>query len=63
MPAATTVTRAVFGKMPDGTAVSIYTLANKNGLAARITNYGGIVVSLETPDRDGRPPCRSVHAR
>ena len=53
MPAATTITRADFGKTPDGTAVSIYTLANKNGLGARITNYGGIVVSLETPDRNG----------
>lgn len=40
MPAATTSTRADFGKTPDGTAVSIYTLANKNGLGARITLDG-----------------------
>lgn len=33
--------------------VNIYTLTNANGLRARITNYGGILVSLEVPDREG----------
>ncbi len=33
--------------------VNLYTLTNRNGLRARITNYGGILVSLEVPDRDG----------
>jgi DUF1680 family protein/galactose mutarotase-like enzyme len=33
--------------------VHLYTLTNKNGLKAGITNYGGILVSLEVPDRDG----------
>ena len=51
--AATKVTQADFGKMPNGTAVKIFTLTNKNGLEARITNYGGIVVSLKTPDKKG----------
>jgi aldose 1-epimerase len=45
---------AEFGKLPDGTAVQIYTLKNKNGLGARITNYGGIVQSLDAPDRNGK---------
>jgi aldose 1-epimerase len=53
MQAATT-TRADFGKTRDGVSVSIYTLTNQNGVTARITNYGGIVVSLQTPDRNGR---------
>ncbi len=45
------VTRQVFGKMPDGTPVEIYTL--KDGLIeARIMTYGGIVVSLRAPDRN-----------
>lgn len=52
MPAATT--RADFGKTADGVAVSIYTLTNKNGVEARITNYGGIVVSIKAPDRSGQ---------
>jgi aldose 1-epimerase len=45
--------QAEFGQTPDGVAVQIYTLINKNGLEARITNYGGIVVSLKAPDRNG----------
>ncbi len=53
MSAATTTTRADFGKTRDGVAVSIYTLKNQNSVTARITNYGGILVSLETPDRNG----------
>lgn len=37
----------------NGQAVSLYTLRNRNGMSARITNYGGIVVSLMAPDRNG----------
>jgi aldose 1-epimerase len=37
-----------------GTPVSIYTLTNHHGLRARVTNYGGSVVSLEVPDRNGK---------
>lgn len=51
--AKTKLTRAEFGKTLDGVPVQIYTLTNKNGLEARITNYGGIVVSLQAPDRNG----------
>ena len=32
----------------------LYTLRNAQGLEARITNYGGILVSLMVPDRDGK---------
>ncbi len=42
-----------FGKTPEGEAVQIYTLTNAQGMEARITNYGGILVSLKTPDRNG----------
>lgn len=42
-----------FGKMPDGKIVNLYTLTNTNGIRAKITNYGAILVSLEVPDRDG----------
>jgi aldose 1-epimerase len=37
----------------DGTRVSLYTLRNASGMEARITNYGGIIVSLKVPDRKG----------
>jgi aldose 1-epimerase len=48
------VTVAPFGLMPDGRAVSLYTLVNARGMKADITNYGGIVVRLYAPDRDGK---------
>ena len=43
-----------FGKTEDGQQVDLYTLTNKNGMEARITNYGGTVVSLKVPDRSGK---------
>src|SRR5215472_1974880 len=46
-------TQADFGRMPDGSSARIYTLTNKNGVEARITNYGGILISLKAPDRHG----------
>lgn len=33
--------------------MEIYTLKNKNGVEARIMTYGGILVSLKTPDKSG----------
>lgn len=34
--------------------MDIYTLTNKNGLRADITNYGGIVIGLYVPDKAGQ---------
>ncbi len=39
----------------DGSRVFLYTLRNASGMEARITNYGGIIVSLKVPDRNGNP--------
>ncbi|MCD6338927.1 MAG: galactose mutarotase [Verrucomicrobia bacterium] len=49
-----TITKAPFGKLPDGRQVYLFTLRNSRGAEARIMNYGGIVVSLKMPDRNGR---------
>ncbi|MEI6676714.1 MAG: aldose epimerase family protein [Verrucomicrobiota bacterium] len=49
-----TVTAEHFGTLPDGREVKIFTLTNAHGLRARITEYGAILVSMETPDRHGR---------
>lgn len=48
------VERRPFGRLADGTAVEIYTLRNRRGVEAEITNYGGAVVSLRVPDARGR---------
>lgn len=48
------VKEEVFGTMPDGREVKIYTLTNKNGLKARVTEYGAILVSMEVPDKNGK---------
>ncbi len=48
------VKREPFGKLADGTPIDIYTLANKNGLEARVMTYGAILVSVRLPDRNGR---------
>ncbi|HEV2273242.1 MAG TPA: aldose epimerase family protein [Acidobacteriaceae bacterium] len=47
------VTESVFGKMPDGTNIQIYTIED-GLLKARIMTYGARVVSLEVPDRNGK---------
>jgi aldose 1-epimerase len=43
-----------FGMTPDGKSVSLYTLRNAAGMEAKITNYGGIIMSLRVPDRNGK---------
>ncbi len=53
MQAATKLTSADFGKTHEGAPVRIYTLTNASGVEARITNYGGRIVSLKVPDRNG----------
>lgn len=54
MGSTATVSVEPFGRTPDGQAVDVYTLTNGNGMKARAITYGGIVVSLEVPDRDGQ---------
>ena len=44
----------VFGTAPDGKSVMLYTLRNAAGMEAKITNYGGIIVSLTAPDKNGK---------
>jgi aldose 1-epimerase len=51
---AQTITKKSFGKTTDGQSVDLYTLTNVHGMVATITNYGGIVVSLTAPDRQGK---------
>lgn len=50
---AATVERADFGKTPEGSAIQVFTLTNRNGVEARVTTYGGRLVSVRVPDRKG----------
>ena len=43
-----------FGRTPGGAAVDLFTLANAHGIEIDVITYGAIVVSVKTPDRDGR---------
>ncbi|MBC8152348.1 MAG: galactose mutarotase [Bacteroidetes bacterium] len=49
------IEKAVFGTMPDGREVHLFTLRNAAGMTVKITNYGGYIVSCETPDKQGTP--------
>jgi len=48
-----TIRQRLFGHLPDGRPVTLYTLVNNKGARADIMNYGGIVVRLYMPDRNG----------
>ena len=52
-PKPMTVAKKAFGKMPDGTKVSLYVLTNANGMQATLLDYGATVKDLMVPDRNG----------
>ncbi|MBN1377814.1 MAG: galactose mutarotase [Gammaproteobacteria bacterium] len=47
------VSESDFGSMPDGTKISLYTVTNSNGIVVKIINYGGIITSINTKDKNG----------
>ena len=51
-PGMRSITVSEFGSI-DGQAVRLFALTNDSGSRVAITEYGGIVVSLSVPDRDG----------
>jgi len=53
MSAKTRVAKQAFGKTSEGTPVDLYSLQDGK-IEVRIMTYGGIVVSLRTPDRNGK---------
>lgn len=46
--------RTPFGKTSDGSSVDLFTLTNNAGNVVQLTNYGGILVSVQVPDRQGK---------
>ena len=45
--------REDFQAMVQGKETDLYTLTNAQGMEVSITNYGGSLVSIMVPDRDG----------
>jgi aldose 1-epimerase len=50
----TEIKKQAFGVTASQETVDLYTLTNVSGMEARIMTYGGIVVSLKAPDRQGK---------
>ncbi|EMR03131.1 aldose epimerase family protein [Cesiribacter andamanensis] len=48
------VEKNAFGSLDETTPIDLYTLTNDKGISVDITNYGGIVVALRAPDREGK---------
>lgn len=48
------ITISSFGKLEDGREAKLITIANANGMSIEITNYGATLVSIVTPDKEGR---------
>ena len=47
------ISKSIFGKLPDGKVVFLYTLHNDNGIEVGIINHGAIITSITTPDKNG----------
>lgn len=47
------IQKSLFGHLPDGRQVDVYQFTNANGIELRVTNYGGIILSLKTPNIAG----------
>lgn len=48
-----TVECTLFGRLPSGEAVDLYTLTNASGSSVKITQYGAIITSINVPDCEG----------
>ena len=47
------ISKKLFGKLADGTEVYAYTLRNANGMKVKIITYGGAIVQIKVPDKNG----------
>lgn len=48
-----TISKSIFGNLPDGQQADLYTLTNSEGMTVKITNYGGIITHLTAKDKSG----------
>ncbi len=45
--------KSTFGTLPDGRVIDKFVLSNANGMKMEVITYGGIITSLQVPDRNG----------
>ncbi len=48
------IKKEAFGNTLDGKPVELYTLTNPHGIEIRVMTYGGIIISVKTPDKAGQ---------
>jgi aldose 1-epimerase len=48
------VEKSFFGLTPDGDSAMLYTLKNERDITITITNWGGIITGIHTPDKNGK---------
>ena len=48
-----TIDKKIWGHLPDGRPVHLFTLNNGNGGEVKISEFGGTLVSISVPDRQG----------
>lgn len=53
-PQITLMSDSAFTKTVDGKEIKLYTLESGNGITMQVSNFGGRVISLWTPDKDGK---------
>jgi len=46
--------KSFFGFTTEGDSAMLFTMENEQGLVVKITNYGGTITEIHTPDRDGK---------
>ncbi len=47
------IVKSLFGKTNEGLEVDLFNLTNDNQVSIKITNYGAIITSIVTPDKNG----------
>ncbi|MES2674227.1 MAG: aldose epimerase family protein [Pseudomonadota bacterium] len=45
---------SAFGKLPTGQETTLYSLTNANGVTVKVTNFGGVITSINIPDKNGK---------
>ncbi|MGW8257964.1 MAG: aldose epimerase family protein [Thermoguttaceae bacterium] len=48
------IKKELYGTTPDGAEVDLYTLTNSRGLSVKLITYGATIISVQSPDRDGK---------